>query len=79
VVPGREGWQDRLQGLGFPCGGGDGTDSKSAHDQHDVAQQSGVVADLGVVEPEMVLLKSSSTGLRKHATRTRVRPAGCAP
>jgi hypothetical protein len=40
--------------LGFLLCCGDRADRESGHGQHDVAQQGGVVADLGVVEPEVV-------------------------
>ena len=45
--------QDRLGCLGSLFG--DGADGEGGHGEHDVAIQSGVVADLAVIEPEVVL------------------------
>jgi hypothetical protein len=52
-------------------GGGDGAGRQGGHDQHGVAGDRGVEADLGLIEAETVLaeLKSSSTGQRHPAAR----------
>jgi len=46
-------------------GGGDGADSRRSHDQHGVAGDGGVEADLGLVQAEAVLMSVSESAVRQ--------------
>lgn len=58
---------------GYCVRSSDCADGESSEGEHDVPQQRGVEADLGMIEPEVFFaeLEASSTGQRRQASWTR--------